>query len=1430
MTDVHADDGSYVLNVDDLYDRWATELLQPEPDLALIASIETVAEEEGWPLLEYAAYKADPAKAITAATRVFNPDLHPRGKDGKFIHKFGFITALFKSIDGKQIRGGKGETRRARVVDITPDPKTPGNPTLKVEVLGRTGKPQGFVNIKAKEASSAPAVKARLDMMSPDELGVQTRADDEARAAMSELRKPPGRLEGADLDTKSKVDPSDLQPGDVISRRTRLAPTAEDGPITYGEAFYRVDSVEDIGVPDSIETDKPGRSYNIKGELLGIRDEEGTWRSETLGPDGRPKKAGDTVDLPALALEKPYEGQTVQVDRLDNANADSKPQFTPESPAPGSYRETQLELDAALEEHNDYVSKVMPPDSVEGGPPEPDVVTDLRERINDLELGSLTGNDDRDYFLRDGQYEDENGNVVSRDRWEELGLGSTSDSDAPEAPATETRTESSGIPEDGPQVGDTVKTWAVGGKVDAKVTGFSDGKYELEWGGGRDKKGSGRVSEEIVRGDNPRLFDTDAAVPENDMSRGDGKIGMRGEDFDRKFGRGADSDREPTPSQSNKVSASDRLDLQGESQNTLTELEDVLFEYPGDDFEESLRNFEGTLTGGRADEIHDSLVKARDSRDRAIDAADAIDDSDSVDAIEANTRWIDEWVSGLERDFPDLKGNSSDDSDTDDPEAYNPDLWDGGDAVQWNPETSKFVDETGEELSADEASEYGLDPGGRDGKPAGMQDYTLAGQDDTPEGFTTKQYGDGSSGLQRKDTTPSGTPVSIYQGKDGKFYATAYGSDDEGTISIGDRYGPWDTPEEANAGAMEVPDPWEAERGKIAAEMPADGSSLKKNDRFIGPDGEVYVVNRKQNGQIIAEVADSKPMDGELYQRNPFTMQDIKRFDYDEIKPPSSDQRANAPQSEAPDVEGSWQPGSPAPELPKYRGGDGGGEQANPQNSFGGIDELFIEQSGDQFAVRTRTGGGKNTGDTGKRFNSEAEAQDYITESNYLTQLEKPETWADLDDAELDARRIELEEKLDGQAFTYSMNEVNDPQTKRDVSELRGIFEAQRDRERETDSGEAARLRDDAAARIDADDEALDAPTPDTDSAARRAADAERLGVEPERSPTPPWAETPEAHTSREWGKNWVSASELDEYLGGLDADQRAQEFVDNKDSGVSIRSRAKKLSDDNLRDTFDTGIADEDVAREFKIEMARRGLLEDSDTKAATPEPPATPPEAPADTPATPDAPAAIDGPNAANGWRPTASPGDTVRISELPVGAEVTQGGKSRKVGSPIVIDGGDPNNPDDYRFRWWDGQQWDWVQGESTFKVDSVGLDSSGEPKKLTGKGRKYLEMQRDRNWGKPEAPDAPAAPAAPATPAPLRGAELANAITEFEQDMGPDLQGYNLRSLLNSRRNRIRGYIEEARRYGDDFITVKPPSGTEVNIPLEIVEGMMATGNF
>jgi hypothetical protein len=131
----------------DLYLEWE-DVLSVEPvDVALIASLEAEAEAQGVKL-------NDVADVLVAGFGRWNPDLHPRGRDGRFIEIFGLIDLLNFDL-------GDGPRRdyRGKVMAIRPNRHAPGKPDSEVEVPGH-----GKIVAKPDQIRSAEKAAARLDV------------------------------------------------------------------------------------------------------------------------------------------------------------------------------------------------------------------------------------------------------------------------------------------------------------------------------------------------------------------------------------------------------------------------------------------------------------------------------------------------------------------------------------------------------------------------------------------------------------------------------------------------------------------------------------------------------------------------------------------------------------------------------------------------------------------------------------------------------------------------------------------------------------------------------------------------------------------------------------------------------------------------------------------------------------------------------------------------------------------------------------------------------------------------------------------------------------------------------------------------------------------------------------------------------------------
>lgn len=118
--------------------------------------------------------KSPALEALTAARKNFNPLLHPRGADGKFIEKESWVRWLHQ---------GYGSTRRGQVLDIIPDPANQDRVVAQVEFPDRDGKtvvheiqfdelervapPKGSIGDDAIEESADGTVEESVDEAAP---------------------------------------------------------------------------------------------------------------------------------------------------------------------------------------------------------------------------------------------------------------------------------------------------------------------------------------------------------------------------------------------------------------------------------------------------------------------------------------------------------------------------------------------------------------------------------------------------------------------------------------------------------------------------------------------------------------------------------------------------------------------------------------------------------------------------------------------------------------------------------------------------------------------------------------------------------------------------------------------------------------------------------------------------------------------------------------------------------------------------------------------------------------------------------------------------------------------------------------------------------------------------------------------------------------
>ena len=114
---------------------------------------------------------ATPGGIVTTSSALvaaYDPALHPKGKDGKWIKKFGFVDVF--GLHGFQ-HGQRGQKQvQGEVVEIIPNESSPGDPTIRVKVTDPRWDPAQFgetVDVKRSQIAERVTPKAKLPKKAP---------------------------------------------------------------------------------------------------------------------------------------------------------------------------------------------------------------------------------------------------------------------------------------------------------------------------------------------------------------------------------------------------------------------------------------------------------------------------------------------------------------------------------------------------------------------------------------------------------------------------------------------------------------------------------------------------------------------------------------------------------------------------------------------------------------------------------------------------------------------------------------------------------------------------------------------------------------------------------------------------------------------------------------------------------------------------------------------------------------------------------------------------------------------------------------------------------------------------------------------------------------------------------------------------------------
>jgi len=157
-----AEDAALAAKSAELRDR-IEEARQRKRDAAAARKAEAKAKKEA-----KAAARGRKASGMVAAFGRFSEDLHPRGKDGKWIELHGLVDVF--GLSGFQ-HGQRGNKHvQGEVTEIIPNPKDPGNPVVRVKMTDPRWSPDKFgptVDVDRHQIQARVKPKATLTPTAP---------------------------------------------------------------------------------------------------------------------------------------------------------------------------------------------------------------------------------------------------------------------------------------------------------------------------------------------------------------------------------------------------------------------------------------------------------------------------------------------------------------------------------------------------------------------------------------------------------------------------------------------------------------------------------------------------------------------------------------------------------------------------------------------------------------------------------------------------------------------------------------------------------------------------------------------------------------------------------------------------------------------------------------------------------------------------------------------------------------------------------------------------------------------------------------------------------------------------------------------------------------------------------------------------------------
>ena len=227
----------------DLYLEWEQALNESEVDSTVVAGLETKARDMGIDLWQINNIMLN---GLTAAS--FDPNLHPRGRDGKFIETLGFVR-LFDFVDKKGTRHSEAS---GRVKSIKPDDRNPGSPDVEVTLDDGSS-----VVVKPSQVATAPRSKARLSNREIQEF--EGRSDPIAVAERARFREESGETEDRPFENLSDAELQQTYANTV----DRLVGDIDDPQLIESlglDVEYIRDEFEARGLSRREEGDRPFRN------------------------------------------------------------------------------------------------------------------------------------------------------------------------------------------------------------------------------------------------------------------------------------------------------------------------------------------------------------------------------------------------------------------------------------------------------------------------------------------------------------------------------------------------------------------------------------------------------------------------------------------------------------------------------------------------------------------------------------------------------------------------------------------------------------------------------------------------------------------------------------------------------------------------------------------------------------------------------------------------------------------------------------------------------------------------------------------------------------------------------------------------------------------------------------------------------------------